>query len=110
MGLLQLIAQVWSPSQHEEALDRVVRRSTSRVLASVGRTPLAMSTAEARGFVRAHAIGETRRQVSGVVEEFPRMKGQEPKLLKEALPQVTRVVLSLVREELRTRLILKKAA
>jgi len=63
MGLFQLIAKVWSPSSREEALDRVVRRATAPVVDLVGRTPLAMCTAEARGYIRARALAETRRQL-----------------------------------------------
>ena len=110
MGLLNLIARVWTPSAREEALDRVVRRSTPLVVDLVDRAPLAMCTAEARGYIRAQAIGETRRQVALVIDEFPKLQAQRAKLLQDALEHVTRAVLAQVREQLRNRFVLRKAA
>jgi hypothetical protein len=76
----------------------------------VGRTPLAQGTHEARGYIRSRAVQPLRQQVEMVLsQEYPQLMRQQEAILTESLEEVTRVVLAGMREQLRTRFILRKA-
>ncbi len=110
MGVFAQIVRLWAPSKRAEAIDRIVQRSTPQVVERVGRTPLAQGTHEARGYIRSRALQPLRRQVELVLaEEYPQLQRHHEAILSDSLEEVTRVVLASMREQLRTRFILRKA-
>lgn len=110
MGVFAHFTRLWAPSKRAEAIDRVVRGSSAAVVDRVGRTPLSQGTHEARGYIRSRALQPLRRQVESVLsQEYPQLLSQQEAILTESLEEVTRLVLASMREQLRTRFILRKA-
>ena len=110
MGVFAQFARLWAPSKRAEAIDRVVQRTSPAVIDRVGRTPLSLGTHESRGYIRSRTLQPLRRQVELVLsQEYPQLMSQQEAILTESLEEVTRLVMASMREQLRTRFILRKA-
>jgi hypothetical protein len=102
----------WATSaRRTEAIERTVFRVTPLVLERVGRAPFAMGTNEARGYIRSRALSPLRKETEQILsQEYPQLASQRDDILTEALEMVTRAVMVQMREQMRTRFVLRKAA